>query len=229
VAAAIAGGGVDKIAEKAQAIVQRGLQERGPEIVSLSMASTAVALQRTTRLVALQHRLIDGADTTPLITSPPTDPASEIGDVRGDVVRVVLSALPQPDDSTPWERIVEFRADAEAQLALRRLRRWMNQIGGKATSAREVEQELQHIYDSYTEYMRLHEMKISRGRFESFVTVTADVLQDLAHLRFGDVARAVFSLTKKNIALAEAELSAPGREVAYVVKAHLSFDSGGDP
>jgi hypothetical protein len=45
-----------------------------------------------------------------------------------DVIEVVLDKLPMPPEDTPWEQILDFKADEEAQGYLRGLRVWMGEI-----------------------------------------------------------------------------------------------------
>ena len=221
--AAIAAGGLDRIAEKAQEIVGRELRNRADDIVEVATASTAHSLERATRLIALQHRKIEGSDTIPLIATSPAEQNVELGSARGEVLQVVLRALPEPDQSTSWDDILEFRANEDAQRDLRRLRLWVNALAGSNRSPRDVTDELNDLYDRFTEHMRLHKMKINHGVFETFVTVTADVTENLMKLRLGNAARVLFSISQRRIAMMEAELQAPGREVAYIARAVTKF------
>lgn len=57
----------------------------------------------------------------PRILEPTGDPEGPIG--RLNVLKIVLGAFPEPDESTSWEQIIEFRSDPDSAgqvLALRR-------------------------------------------------------------------------------------------------------------
>jgi hypothetical protein len=41
----------------------------------------------------------------------------------GDVAQVVIKAMPQPDELTAWEEVIEFRQDPDARHAALGLRR----------------------------------------------------------------------------------------------------------
>ena len=71
--------------------------------------------------------------------------------------------------------------------------------------------------------MQLHRMKTNVGTLETIVTTTAEVFGDLASFKWGKAAEALFSLKRRNVALLEGELTAPGNEVAYIVKARETF------
>jgi hypothetical protein len=54
---------------------------------------------------------------------------------------------------------------------------------------------------------------------------TAELLENVMRFKWGAVAKGLFSLKQRNIALLEGELTSPGNEVAYIVKARKLFDS----
>jgi hypothetical protein len=72
--------------------------------------------------------------------------------------------------------------------------------------------------------MALQDMKIRKGTFETIVTVAAEVVEDLVQIKWGKLASLLFVLKNRKIALLEAERSAPGREIAYVVQARKALD-----
>ncbi len=144
------------------------------------------------------------------------------------VVKLVLNAMPTPVADTPLDKILEFRADSSAMFSLRRLRRWMNEIGVKSQSPNESADELQELIDKYTEYMNFYKMKHEIKPLYSIATTTLDVLENLMKLRLKPAFDALFSFHTQHFALTEAELKAPGREVAYIVRAQDAF-TGGEP
>jgi hypothetical protein len=66
-------------------------------------------------------------------------------------------------------------------------------------------------------------MKINTGVLETVVTTGAEVMGALASFKWGKAAEALFSLKRRKVALLEAELTAPGNAVAYIVKARETF------
>lgn len=71
--------------------------------------------------------------------------------------------------------------------------------------------------------MWLHRMKTNVGTLETVVTTTAEFLGDLVSFKWGKAAEALFSLKRRHVVLLEGELTAPGSEVAYIVKARETF------
>lgn len=140
-----------------------------------------------------------------------------------DVVKVTLNALPVPDDSTPWEQVIEYRSDPDSRSKFLALRHWMSEVARAELTHVEVEEKLEYLVDQYQKHMKLHRMKTNVGTLETIITTGAEVLGDLVSFKWGKAAEALFSLKKRQVALLEGELTAPGNEVAYIVKARESF------
>jgi hypothetical protein len=64
-------------------------------------------------------------------------------------------------------------------------------------------------------------MKANVGTFETVFVALADA----ATLDFGKAARGLFSIKHRQVSLLEGELTSPGKEVAYIVKARETFTS----
>lgn len=143
--------------------------------------------------------------------------------LRADVLRVVLNTLPTPDDSVPWEQILEYRADPDSYRKFLALRDWINEVARRTLSQIEIEQKLEYLMEQYKRHMALHRMKVTAGALETIVVSSAEILEDLSRLRFGKLAKSMFAFKSRNIALLEGELTVPGSELAYVIKAHDTF------
>jgi hypothetical protein len=99
----------------------------------------------------------------------------------------------------------------------------MSEVVRAELSPAEVEEKLAYLIDQYQQHMRLHRMKTNTGTLETIVTLGAEVLGNLVSFKWGKAAQALFSLKKREIALLEGELTAPGNEIAYIVKARETF------
>ena len=134
--------------------------------------------------------------------------------------------MPEPDERTPWQDIIDFRADPDAKHELIALRRWMRKVNSESLRPAEIAQELDYLLNEYERYMQLHHIKVNKGFLETVVTVTGEVLEHIAKLRFGALAKVPFAVRARHIALREAELTAPGREVAYITRVRSEFAYG---
>jgi hypothetical protein len=150
-----------------------------------------------------------------------TPPVVPLGDAK--VIDMVLHQLPQPDENTPWEAILDWRADADAQVKFRRLKLWMSNVVRGEKSPKDLEDELRYLIDEYRNYMALHNIKANTGVIRTLFVTAADIAGKVASLKWGEAAKALFVFHERRIALLEAEQKAPGREVAYIVEAQKKF------
>jgi hypothetical protein len=157
--------------------------------------------------------------------SHPVDTLPEIAgkDVRAaDVQRVIIQKFPYPDDSTSLERLLDFRDDLDVKRMLVSLRRWASSVLATRSEA-EIAQELDYLLREYEHYMKVHELKIKKRVWETVLTATAETAEHASRLRFGQMAKSLFSISSRKIDLLEAELNAPGREIAYLSRVHKAF------
>ncbi|HML79090.1 hypothetical protein [Geobacter sulfurreducens] len=141
-----------------------------------------------------------------------------------EVMEVIIPNLPQPDESTPWEAIFDWRNDDEAKMKLRRLRHWVD----KASQRKELNQvhlqnEILCLIDDYRNHMKVHGFNTKSGVLRAIVTTTADIFEDFIKLKWGKLCDLPFQLTGHRIKQIEADMKAPGRELAYIVSAQERF------
>jgi hypothetical protein len=146
------------------------------------------------------------------------------GNSKFNTLRVVINAIPEPNDATPWERIMEFRQEEESRRTKVALHRWVRKLSKESFSPNEIAEELEYLASEYEHYMEVHRIEARRGTFEAVVVGAAEVLENVAKVQLGKLAERCFSSVRKTD-LVQAELAAPGRDVAYVVKARRSFGS----
>lgn len=183
-----------------------------------------VADDLNTRCISITLRCLNQMDAYPITTSNQY-PTTQSDTNKNDVIYLVLNTLPVPDESVSWEQILEYRSDPDSQSKFLALRYWMSEVARAELTPAEVEEKLEYLIDQYQKHMRLHRMKTNTGTLETVVTAGAEVLGDLVSFKWGKAAQALFSLKKREVALLEGELTAPGKEVAYIVKARETFGS----
>lgn len=144
----------------------------------------------------------------------------------GSVTSIVLDAFPLPDESATFEDIINFKEDPDTSRKRQLLQRWTHNLATKGvTSEKEIAQEIEWLLADYEEHMRLHKMKINRGTLETVFVTGAEIAEDLAKFKWGAAAKLLFSASHRKIELLEAEMKAPGRELAYISKARERFNS----
>jgi hypothetical protein len=176
----------------------------------------------TTRYTAIQLRELNQTDAYPIF-SIASFPEHDALIYKREVARIVLNELPIPDESTSWEQIIEYRGDPDSQAKFFSLRNWMNEVARAKLTPIEVEQKLEYLISQYHRHMELHKMKTNAGALEVIVVSSAEFLEDLVKFKWGKIAKGLFTLKQRRIALMEGELTAPGSEVAYVIKAREHF------
>jgi hypothetical protein len=140
-----------------------------------------------------------------------------------DIAHIVVHSLPIPKDDTPWEQIFEFREDEQSRDRLTELRHWMRKMTTKDVTQRELEDEIETLLHSYHRHMQVHKMKTDPGVLETIVTIGPAFLGNVMKLNFGEAAQALFTAKHRKIALLEAELTAPGKELAYISQVEKHF------
>ncbi len=144
---------------------------------------------------------------------------------RSRVLRVVFESLPLPNSETPWEAIVDWRRDPEATEQYRALRAWIARFARENPEAVDIEEELISKLATYERYIAIQHKKMQRTRLEAVVLPLAEIAEDALHLRLSGAASKLFGLFKEEVGLLESELSAPGREVAYIASSRARFGS----
>jgi hypothetical protein len=66
-------------------------------------------------------------------------------------------------------------------------------------------------------------MKTNPGVIQTLVVTPAEFAENLIKFNWGKIAKGLFTLKQRRIALMEGELTSPGSEVAYIVKANDTF------
>ena len=98
------------------------------------------------------------------------------------------------------------------------VRRWLSSVATQDRSAIDIANELQYLQEKYRAHIERHRIKATRGALETVVVATAEVIECLAKLKLSTLAKKSFAISRTQIEMMEAEATAPGREIAYLVK-----------
>jgi hypothetical protein len=143
------------------------------------------------------------------------------------VVEVVLDKLPMPSEATPWEGILDFKADEEAQGYLQGLKVWMSDMARQKLTANEASEKLDWLLFQHKKHLKLHKLKFGEGTLGGTFVAGPEVLEGILSGKWltvvGKVLGAAVSITDKKLELMKAELDNPFKEVAYIVKAQEQF------
>ena len=128
-----------------------------------------------------------------------------------------------PED-TSWEDVIEWRNDEDAMIKLRRLKYWINTVSERDTiNINHLEEEALCLLDEYEHYMNTKKRKYTYTPIRALLTTVGGVLENVAKLKLKDLADLPFQISERKILIAESEIDAPGREIAYIVATKERF------
>lgn len=141
-------------------------------------------------------------------------------------IEIVLKNVPVPPENMPWDDFLQFRKEEENIAKLRALRLWMRKQATSPEDLKVLQEELESLLYDYQKYMDIQHRKYGCGVVSTLIAATPEVISHLMQLNIGSALKAVLDMRAHGIALTEAEMSAPGREVSYIARAR-KFVSGG--
>lgn len=186
-------------------------------------------------IVALGERLAGNRSTVALMRSRPPAPnirrlerafwmpgERALGSPEA-VVELVLPRLPVPGPEVPLSDVVDFTQDPATRDMLARLRLWMARLSLEGSDAGAMELELEEHLHELRSHLRIADMRHRTSVIRAVLTIPLGLAEELLHLRPKGAVEALFSVRDEHANFLEAQLSAPGHEVAYIEAAHRAF------
>ena len=140
-----------------------------------------------------------------------------------DVVEVVLDKFPMPSELTPWEAILDFKADSEAQGYLQGLKVWMSDVARQKLTSTAASEKLDWLLFQHKKHLEMHKLSYRWGTLGGTFVAAAEILEDLVKIKWSKAVGAVVSIVDRRLELMKAELDNPAKEVSYIVKAQEQF------
>lgn len=164
------------------------------------------------------------------VTAVTTFPRSEyiqplLNSNKSEVAQIVINNLPLPSNETPWEQIIDYRNDPDSQKNLLNLRRWIRKTSHENLPLIEIQEEIEWLMNEFKEHMNVHKMKTDTESLEVLVKAPIEMLENLVTLKFSKLVDPLFTIKKRQLSLLEAEINAPGKEMAYIIKSKEAFQS----
>ncbi len=181
---------------------------------------------RTPRVIAAGLRSA-GIDAVPLYASSGARPATPVLPGLDSVVRATLKMLPEPEATTPWDVIFEFRDDRKTHELRVRFMRLLRKIAKADVTQREAEEALLESTFEYETHLRSFHLRSSTTGLEALFSIPFEIAEDLVKIKWSSAVRRLFALKHTRGELLQNELNAPGREIAYLLHARRVFR--GDP
>ena len=101
----------------------------------------------------------------------------------------------------------------------------MTKISAQKLPLKEIEEELEWLIDEFESHMSLHKLKENTETLETLVKAPIELIENLVSLKPSKILDPIFSVQKTRISLIESEITAPGKEIAYIIKTNETFTS----
>jgi hypothetical protein len=149
-------------------------------------------------------------------------PSNLLGNTSaGHVLSIAVEALPLPDQTCAWQDILDFRAELRDQRL--DFRHWLKTLATKPQTDGELRDELEYTVSQYRRAMTVHKLQASQSAFEAYVIPAIEFVENFAKFNWSKLAKLGVSGRQRRIELMKAELTAPGKECAYVFEARKRF------
>jgi hypothetical protein len=204
------------------------LENADPALLIRSPGLSAEMIRELlSRLLALEISNFEKVEAVPLLASERAmfanvSSAKDAGK-REEVIDVVLNSFPEPDDSTSWEQILDFRSDPESRAKFLGLRSWIIDMSHGAFSQHETRDKLEWALHQYSDHLNLHRIKANTGILRTLIVGGAEAIESVLKFKLKNAAELMFSARSRRLSLLEAESNAPGRELAYIYSARRRF------
>lgn len=142
---------------------------------------------------------------------------------KAHVMNVVLNSLPVPVPDTSWEAVFDFRSDPDTKIKFTRLRSWVSQTAKQGMDASDLVYQIEALLADYEAHMKFHKIKSRNVFFQTSIITTLEVIENIVKFQWSNTAKTLFDLQHQHLALLEAEMKAPGRELAFISKAREVF------
>jgi hypothetical protein len=146
------------------------------------------------------------------------------GDKKVDVFKFVLENIPEPEENTSWEQIIDFRNDEETRLKYLALINWINEISKSSYSVGEIKDKYEYLYLDYKKNYERHRMKSKMGIMEILTAAGIALLSSNIPTAL-TAASHLFKFGKSTLELFTEEGKIPGKEIAYIYKTKQEFDT----
>lgn len=153
-------------------------------------------------------------DNTQVITNP------------AEVLSIVCEQFPTITKEASWEQILEFKNDKDSYLKYLKLLNWATTVSKAGYSVAEMRDYVEFVTLDYIESLRLHKLKFELTRFQAFFIFMVEIIENLAKLKFSDIAKMPIEIRKQKVEMLEEERLLPGSEIAYFIKAQITLGSG---
>ena len=148
-----------------------------------------------------------------------------ITNVKAETYNLILEDFPIIDvKDLSWEQLFDFKKDPEIYNSIWSLRNWISNISKSNKSINEIEEEYRYLKYKYENSIKLHKLKTSNSLFQTTIQTSAELVENLAKLKFRKLTDLFFKFKENKISLMEAELKSEGNQLSYLFKINNKFN-----
>jgi hypothetical protein len=139
------------------------------------------------------------------------------------IYEIAVEGIPMLEESA-WQDILAFKASPEARQRLLAFHIWVSELAKGGLSYAEAQEKLTYLKQEYVDAISRAKLQWRRSMLRCFVVAVPAALESMVKLKFKEMAEAPFKLAEIRTELKKAETEAPGRELAYIVRASEELD-----
>jgi hypothetical protein len=124
---------------------------------------------------------------------------------KSQIIRFVLNDIPEPDLSTPWEKIIEYRSDDDVRNKYFALINWINKASNSNLKLSEIKDEYDYLYSEYITQFKLHKMKYNNSNLEVILNATVNFIANISTGNYVSSVKDLFQFNIKNANLLREE------------------------
>lgn len=171
----------------------------------------------------LKTRILSTSYNQSKFTAIPCDSSiyniEDITNIKAKTYNLILEDFPIIDVSNiSWERIFDFKNDPEIYNSIWGLRDWITSISKSNKSINEIEEEYRFLKYKYEQSIKIHKLKTSNSVFQTTLQTGAELLENIAKLKFRKLSDLLFQFRENKISLMESELNSDGNQFSYLFK-----------
>jgi hypothetical protein len=177
--------------------------------------STSISARIDALMLANRHAI----ECFPIVFSTNLD--QQVGK-KENVFRFLLNDIPEPDDSTSWEQIIDFRSDEDTRLKYLALINWVNEVAKSNLSVSELKDKYEYLYLEYKRSYERHKIKSTFSTLEIIAATGVAFLTSNLPVALNLVSN-FFKIGTSTMGLLKEEGNLPGKEIAYIYHANREF------
>jgi len=173
------------------------------------------------RIISTSH---DESKLTAIPCSTSMYDVKNITTSKAEIYNLILDDFPVIKvDNLSWEQIFDFKQDPEIYNSIWGLRNWITNISKSNKNLGEIEEEYRYLKNRYEQAIKIHKLKTSNNIFQTTIQTSAELLENVAKLKFRKLTDLLFKFKENKISLMEAEMKSDGNQLSYLFKVKEKF------